>query len=77
MLIYAVHVLLWWFMNNIFGVTRISPILALSYEVSFGAAVMIKLNWLCETKKSKKIWLIYQHEALGDKQETPGSWRLV
>jgi hypothetical protein len=55
MLIYAVHVLLWWFMNNIFGVTRISLILALSYEVSFGAAVTIKLNWLCETKKSKKI----------------------
>lgn len=45
---------LWWFMNNIIGVTRISPFLAVSYEVSFGAAFMIKLNWLCETTKSKK-----------------------
>jgi len=45
---------LWWFMNNIFDVTRISPFLVVSYKVSFGAAFTIKLNWLCETTKAKK-----------------------
>jgi hypothetical protein len=56
---------LWWFVNNIFGVTRISPFPV----VSLGAAFMIKLNWLFETKKYKKNSLEYQHEALGDKLE--------
>ena len=58
-------------MNNIFGVTRISPFLTVRYEVRFGAAFTIKLNWLCENTKFKKTGVIFQLEALGDKQESP------